>query len=235
VDGQPAVTDTDYSGASFHVDTSNAVLVPVVYDPRYFEQIQGNTSSSPEEYLRAVVTYPSEVFTPTTSNPAGPGNYQAFAGGFDEMMGVRHVFHAFQGFAKPSGQGQGWCEAAAASARTALNMAADWNRQPAQTRPERHGFDYLIALTPDMGGGVTCGWLDVQVSSLINRDLARQQIVAVHETGHIFGAPHCDDLGDGMGGKLQGYVMCAGEKNPHYPAAFVWHSSSISQMRAHWD
>ncbi|HEX5658776.1 MAG TPA: hypothetical protein VFX59_16365, partial [Polyangiales bacterium] len=91
-----------------------------------------------------------------------------------------------------------------------------------------------IALTPDLAGGVACGWIDVQVSGFINRDLDRQQVIAVHETGHLFGAPHCDDVGNGSGGSLQGYVMCSGEKHEHYPEQFVWHSTSIAKMSSHW-
>jgi hypothetical protein len=67
------------------------------------------------------------------------------------------------------------------------------------------------------------------------RDIDRQQVIAVHESGHIFGAPHCDDVGNGSGGALQGYVMCAGEKHARYPGQFVWHSTSTAVMKPHWD
>lgn len=233
--GQGATSDTTYDGATFTIETSNALLVPVVYDQRYLQQLQGNTSSTPEAYLKHAFTRPNEIFTPSGSDPDGAGNYQRFNGGFDEMMNVRHLFRAFPGFPGESTTAEGWCEDAAAYGKQVLGMQAEWNGQPSQTRPERHGFDYLIALQPDMGGGVACGWLDVQVSSFINRDLDRQQVIAVHETGHIFGAPHCDDVGNGSGGSLQGYVMCSGEKHAHYPQAFVWHSTSRTQMRSHWN
>ncbi|MDB4973832.1 MAG: hypothetical protein JWN48_2173 [Myxococcaceae bacterium] len=233
--GQTARTDSTLEGASFKVATSNALLIPVIYDQRYFDQVMGETTSTPEAYLTQVMTRASELFTPSGTDPDGAGSYQTFDQGFDQMMNVRHLFKAFPGFPGADTTDQGWCEDAAEYARRTLKLADGWSTQSAQTRPERHGFDYLIALTPDMGGGVTCGWLDVQVSSLINRDLDRQQIVAVHETGHIFGAPHCDDVGNGSGGPLQGYVMCSGEKHPHYPAAFVWHATSRKQMKPHWD
>lgn len=149
------------------------------------------------------------------------------------MMGVRHVFRGFAGFPGETTTDQGWCEDAAAYGKTSLGMIADWTGSG--TLAGRHGFDYLIALTPHMGGGVACGWLDVQVSGLINDDVDRQQVIAVHESGHLFGAPHCDDVGDGSGGPLQGYVMCSGEKHDNYPANFVWHSTSIAVMSSHWD
>jgi hypothetical protein len=149
------------------------------------------------------------------------------------VLNVRHLFRAFPGFPGENTTTEGYCEDATAYGTKALGLSAPWSSQPQGTRPERHGFDYLMALSPDMGGGVACGWLDVQVSSLINKDIDRQQVIAVHETGHLFGAPHCDDVGNGSGGSLQGYVMCSGEKHAHYPEAFVWHSTSRAMMNSH--
>ncbi|HEX6244882.1 MAG TPA: hypothetical protein VFZ61_28375 [Polyangiales bacterium] len=233
--GAAARSDTQLEGARFRVQTSNALLVPVVYDARYFQQIQGLGNTTPEAFLTRAFTRKNELFTPSGSDSDGAGDYQSFAGGFDQMLNVRHLFRLFPGFPGEDTTAQGWCEDATAYGATALGMAAAWDSRPAQTRPERHGFDYLMALTPDMGGGVACGWLDVQVSSFINRDVDRQQVIAVHETGHLFGAPHCDDVGNGSGGSLQGYVMCSGEKHMRYPDAFVWHATSRPQLRSHWD
>jgi hypothetical protein len=233
VDAQGALTDHDYEGKDFAIATSNAVLVPVVYDVDYLPSIDDNDAATVEEFLVESFTRPNQIFTPSTDDPDGPGTYQSFEGGFDQMMNVRQIFHGYPGFPGESTTDEGWCEDAAAYAKTALGMAGDWTGSG--TLAQRHGFDYLIALTPDMGGGVTCGWLDVQVSSLINHDRDRQQIVAVHETGHIFGSPHCDDVGNGDGGSLQGYVMCSGEKHANYPEYFVWHSTSIAHMSPHWD
>ncbi|MGK3985857.1 hypothetical protein WME99_22610 [Sorangium sp. So ce136] len=49
------------------------------------------------------------------------------------------------------------------------------------------------------------------------------------ETGHLFGAPHCDPL--------QGYVICGGEHHPHYisDGLFVWHRDSFDMMQSLWD
>ncbi len=235
VAGSPVTFDT-FDGAAFTVSTSNVLLVPVIYDADYFQEVQGQTTSTPEEYLTQAFTRPEQVFTPTSaSDPDGAGSYQSYAGGFDEMMGVKHLFRAFPGFPGENETTDGWCEDATHYGQTVLGMAETWGTAPQETRPERHGFDYLLALTPDMGGGVACGWLDVQVSSLINNDLDRQQIVAVHETGHLFGAPHCDDVGNGSDGPLQGYVMCSGEKHPSYPGTFVFHSTSLSHMSSRWN
>lgn len=235
VAGQDERIQRDLPDNELLVASNQRVLVPVVYDARYLEAIEDHTFTTPEAYLRAAFTRPNQIFTPSGSDPNGTGAYQDFEGGFDAMMKVQHLFHAFPGFPGEKTTDQGWCEDAAAYAQRVLGMTEPWGSAASETRPERHGFDYLIALTPDMGGGVACGWLDVQVSSLIDRDVDRQQVIAVHESGHIFGAPHCDDVGDGQGGSLQGYVMCSGEKHEHYPEDFVWHVTSTQQMKPHWN
>jgi hypothetical protein len=232
-EGQAASTDSEFDGKDFSIATSNAILVPVVYDEGYLPAIVDNTAATVEEFLVQSFTRPNEIFTPSGADPDGDGSYESFPGGFDDMMDVRQMFHGFKGFPGESTTTDGWCEDAAVYAQTALGMADAWTGSG--TLAERHGFDYLIALHPDLGGGVTCGWLDVQVSGLINNDVDRQQVVTVHETGHVFGSPHCDDVGNGSGGSLQGYVMCSGEKHEHYPASFVWHSTSIAHMSPHWD
>jgi hypothetical protein len=149
------------------------------------------------------------------------------------MLGVRQLFRTFPGFPGENVTEQGWCEDVGAYAAQVLGMQTGWTI--AGTDPSHHGFDFAMGLTPDMGGGVNCGWLDVSVGSFIDRDVDRQEVVLVHETGHMFGAPHCDDVGDGEGGPLQGYVMCSGEKHANYPRQFVWHSTSRAAMSNHWD
>lgn len=233
--GNAVNRDSEFDGAAFELASNSVLLIPVVYDQGYFDGIRGLTTSTPEEYMTQVVTRPGALFTPTTSDPDGPGTYQRFEGGFDEMMGVHHLFHAFAGFPGENTTTDGWCEDATAYGERVLGMAARWESRPDGTQPERHGFDYLIALTPDMGGGVACGWIDVQVSSFINRDLDRQQVVSVHESGHLFGAPHCNDVGNGSGGDLLGYVMCSGEIHERYPGEFVWHQTSRDRMRNKWN
>jgi hypothetical protein len=231
--GGAPFSDTDFTGQEFNLATSGALLVPVVYDAGYLPAINGHDASTVEEFLVDSFTRPNQIFTPSGADPDGAGDTATFAGGFDEMMGVKHHFRTFDGFPGETTTEDGWCEDAAAYGQTVLGMSEAWTGSG--TLDSRHGFDYLIALTPNMGGGVACGWLDVQVSGMINDDHDRQQVIAVHESGHIFGAPHCDDVGDGSGGALQGYVMCSGEKHAAYPANFVWHSTSTDQMGSHWD
>src|SRR5690606_27045962 len=115
-----------------------------------------------------------------------------------------------------------------------LGLSTPWGTGHG-TQGHRHGFDYLIGLHTAMGGGVACSWQDVQISSLINNDIDRQQIVAVHESGHLFGAPHCNDLMNGSGDDLLGYVMCSGEIPSNYPASFVFRSVSRGRMASVWD
>ena len=227
--GESLVTDSAFEGADFKVATSNALLVPVLYNQAYFDEIEGQWES-PEAYLREAFTRRAEIFTPTSGDPDGPGNFVTYEGGFDEMMGVRHVFKAFLGFDGSFDSGENWCYGAMDQAAQTLGLRQRWTG--GGTRADQHGFDYVIALSSKMGGGVAWQPYDVQVSGFINRDVDRQEVIAVHESSHVFGAPHCDDVGNGEGGSLQGYVMCSGEKHEHYPSAFVWHSTSIAAMSA---
>lgn len=212
--GVNGVLDSNFSGKSFSIGTSNAVLVPVLYDQAYLDSI--NYSLGIDEYLHSAFTRPSEVFTPANT-------YNFFSGGLDEIMDIKHILYPLPGFtASPV---TGFCEQATAAARTMLGLAQDWVG-PVSTNAENHGFDYLIGLTPEIGGGATCGWLGVQVSGIfwVNQPLDLTQAIFIHEIGHVLGAPHCDPL--------QGYVMCGTENHPHYiqDGIFVWHYSSIDQM-----
>jgi hypothetical protein len=232
-DGQEPALDERLDGAAFTLAASDALFGVVVYDQRYFDEIQGFTGT-PHEYLDHAYSRPNQVFTPSDpDDPDGAGTYQDFPRGFDQMLGVRQLFRLFPGFPGESVTDEGWCEDVGAYAAQVLGMETGWTR--AGTDPAHHGFDFALGLTPIMGGGVNCGWLDVSVGSFIDRDADRQQVVLVHETGHMFGAPHCDDVGDGEGGALQGYVMCSGEKHANYPQQFVWHSTSRAAMYNHWD
>lgn len=228
-----ATLDQRLAGAAFRVAASDALFGVVVYDQRYFDQIEGFTGT-PQEFLDQTYSRPNQVFTPRNpANPDGPGSFQNFRRGFDQMMGVRQLFRIFPGFSAAADGGEDWCEAVAAHAAQVLGMQTGWAAPG--TDPAHHGFDFALGLTPDMGGGVYCSWLDVQVGSFIDRDVDRQQVILVHETGHMFGAPHCDDVGDGEGGPLQGYVMCSGEKHANYPGQFVWHATSRAAMYNRWD
>ena len=232
-EGKKPEVDEQLEGASFTLAASDALFGVVVYDQRYFDEIQGFTGT-PQEYLERAYSRPNQVFTPTDpADPDGAGTFQDFPRGFDEMLGVRQMFRLIPGFPGENVTDQGWCEDVGAYAAQVLGMQTGWTS--AGTVPTHHGFDFALGLTPDMGGGVNCGWLDVSVGSFIDRDADRQEIVLVHETGHMFGAPHCDDVGDGEGGPLQGYVMCSGEKHANYPEQFVWHSTSRAAMMNHWD
>ncbi len=217
--GINGVADTSFSGSSFTIATSNAVLVPVLYDQAYLNSI--NYQGSIQQYLTSAFTRPSEVFTPANT-------YESFGGGLDEIENIKHILYPLAGFtASPD---TGFCEQATAAARTKLGLAQDWVG-PVSTNAENHGFDYLIGLTPEIGGGATCGWLGVQVSGIFweGQPLDLTQAIFIHEVGHIFGADHCDPL--------NGYVMCGTEDHPHYinDGIFVWHYSSVDEMENRFD
>lgn len=216
INGAP---DTNFSGNTFTIATSNAVLVPVLYDQAYLDSI--NYQEGIQQYLTSAFTRPSEVFTPADT-------YDFFNGGLDEIKNIKHILYPLAGFtASPD---TGFCEQATAAAKTMLGLAQEWVG-PVSTNAENHGFDYLIGLTPEIGGGATCGWLGVQVSGIfwVGQPLDLTQAIFVHEVGHILGADHCDPL--------NGYVMCGTENHPHYinDGIFVWHYSSVDEMRNMFD
>lgn len=217
------VNDTNFSGKAFNVAASNAVLTAVVYDQAYFNRL--NYTQGAETYLKSVFTRPGELFTP------GNNSHQSFPGGFDQMMNVRHMFNATPGFVANDGSGLGFCEQGVEGITKSLGLARNWGGGAVRTDINHHGFDYAIALTPTLVGGVACGWINIQITGLFSFDLSmnRSQILVVHETGHLFGAPHCDPI--------QNYVMCSGEKHDRYKQAgiFVWHQVSREKMSNRFD
>lgn len=235
VPGQTRIVDRDFAGASFTVAASKALLVPIFYDARYFSQTPG-FAGTPESFLAAAFQHPTEIFAPATADPDGPGSFQAFTGGFDQLMNVRHVFRPFAGYAVTGtpASAQAWCENAAAHALGALGLTDDWDRSG--TNGNHHGFDYLIALTPSLNDSPrVCAALGVAVVGQPIRNLERQRLSLLEAAGQLFGAGRCEGVGNGSGGALQGFVMCAGERHAHYPAQFVWHATSVAQMRTVWD
>jgi len=221
-EGEPVRTDSIFSGGTFTVSASEAIFTAVVYDAQYFQRIRYFRGA--EQYMIDAFTRTCEVFTPSSPG-SSTGTYRRYYGGFDEMLGIHQLFRVFPGF-QASSQAGGFCEQADAYARTVLGLTRDWDIGSSATDPAHHCFDILVGLTPQFGGGATCGWLGTQISGLFDFDLSlnRSQIIVVHEMGHIFGMPHCDPL--------QGYVMCAGEKHPHYTQSgiFVWHKDSLDAM-----
>jgi hypothetical protein len=221
--GEAQVIDVAFAGAAFVIAPSNVVFTAVTYDPAYFVRI--GWTGDVETFLREAYRRPSEVYHPAD------GSYTAYPGGFDEILGIEQQFDVVAGLAATSSAG-GYCEQVASHAKGAFGLPRSWDidERADHTDPDHHGYDMLVGLTPAMGGGAACGWLGVQVSSLFDFDLSidRAQIVLVHESGHLFGAPHCDPE--------QGYVMCAGERHAHYQddGVFVWHESSVAAMRNLW-
>lgn len=219
--GNGNVPDTAFNNNAFALQTSNAVLNLAVYDQDILPRVGARTA---EDYLIRAFTRPSEVFTPNSPG-ASEGQYEYFDGGFDAMMGVRHIFATFPGL-NVNNQ-SGICEQAARVGKEKIGLPQDFYAPGPATSAGNHGFDYLITLPSNLGGGAACGWLGVQFSGL-GDTLDRSQVILVHESGHIFGAPHCDPI--------QGYVMCSGEKHPHYQdpskRRFVWLKDSRDQMRA---
>ncbi|WP_442845763.1 hypothetical protein [Leeuwenhoekiella sp. H156] len=216
------VPDTDYSGRVFKINSSNVLLVPVLYNASYLNKTNANVSM--KKYLEDAFTRRVELYSKSDT-------YTDYDGGFDEMMGVKQLFYPIQTInVSDHPLDDGLCEKAIALGGETLGLLDDW-KGPVGTQPENHGFDYLMVATPDSFGGVACGWINVQISGLFDFDLSinRAQIVMIHETSHLFGSPHCDPL--------QGYVMCSGEKHRKYldQGIYVYHEDSKNQMSNRWD
>ena len=217
-------SETNFTGRDFNVEISNVVLTAVVYDGKYFDKIQ--YKESPETYMKESFTRPSEVFIPNTPD-SDEGKYELFSGGFDEMMGVNQKFKLIPGFSLSSRRDD-MCQQVTKYAGETLGLRNSWTTNgEVKTDPNNHGFDYLIGLSHESISNVACMGLGVQVNGVFDYDLSidRAQLLVTHESGHLFGAPHCDP-------KL-GYVMCSGELHEHYKnnGTHVWHKESRDKMR----
>ncbi|KAJ9465497.1 hypothetical protein DIPPA_00744 [Diplonema papillatum] len=179
-------SDSTFTGKSFTVSASNAVLPIVLFDDGYLSGITGGYSKKPSTYIREVFTRPSEVYHPSTST------YDSHARGFDQMTDVQHLSSPVPGLSFDTESETEPCDQAAAYAKTVLGLATDW-KGVVGTNLNHHGFDYVISLSPDLAGGVACSGINVQVSGYIDTDLNRRQIIGVHESGHMFGSlrPDC--------------------------------------------
>ncbi|KKM92366.1 hypothetical protein LCGC14_1219210, partial [marine sediment metagenome] len=209
--------DTEFEGGTFSVESSNRILVPVLYDPAYLETIM---------YTEGIETYLTSAFTRTVE-VFDNGNYTTFNGGVDEMMDIEHVFYPISttNISEYPLEGD-LCVKSAALAAEELGLAQSWAGPSVGTQVGNHGFDYLISLAPDSIGGTFCETRDGQISGTNDTDLSvnRSQFTIAHQTGHILGAQHCD--------ANQEFVMCAGERNPKYidEGIFVFDKASRDMM-----
>lgn len=215
-------SDTNFEGKEFSIAASNAILVPVIYNNAYLSKLS---------YIKGIDSYLSSAFTREVE-VYNNGDFVSFPGGMDEMMNVKHIFYPLAGENVSDNPAEGGtCEKAIALGGSMLGLGHDWEGPNVGTQKGNHGFDYLTVLTPDSFGGVTCGWINVQVSGMFDFDLSlnRTQIILVHESGHILGSPHCDPL--------KGYVMCSGELHEKYidSGVYVFHIDSRNQMSNRFD
>ena len=209
--------DKDYKGRIFEVAASNRVLVPVIFDYTYLSKVgyTGNMKS----YLENTFTRKVELYDNDTET------YTEFPGGLDEMMDIEQLFYTLPTDNVSSYPlDQGLCEKAIALGGETLGLTKDWAGDVG-TQTSNHGFDYLMAITPDSFGGVACGWINVQITGVFDFDLSldRSQILIVHETSHLLGSPHCDPL--------QTYVMCSGEKHRKYINAGIYVFNTLSRNK----
>ncbi len=204
--------------SAFDIAKGKGVFALVIYDKRYFD-VGAAKGADAEKWVIETMTRKGSIYYPKTNTK------KVFQGGFDEMMGIKHIVKAVDGLDSSDAPGVDVFDRPEALATSWLNMSKKWEHGSGPG-DNKHGYDYFIALDKDAFGGVTYG--SAQVSGAgINGDFSkeRMQILIVHESGHVFGAPHCDPV--------QGYVMCSGEKNDAYKAdgEYVWYEDSYNSMK----
>lgn len=217
------------AGKDFDVQKSNVVLTAVFWSRSYFDKVK--YTGGVMKWMQETFTRKAEIMTPTT--PGGTtGSFQTFNKGFDEMMGVRTKFKAFEGFALDRNldfSGSGILHQVEAYGKKALGLQKDFQGRAcdAMTHVDNHGYDMAIGLDKDGFGGIAWRCGNVSANGVFDGDptVGRTQMVLIHEVSHNYGAPHCDPI--------QGFLMCSGEKHERYKngGSFVWHKDSINAMK----
>lgn len=201
----------------FYVGDSNAVLTLVLYEKNYFQSGDA-VGANPEAWMKETFTRKSSLYDPATKQK------KVYAGGFDEMMNIRHMFKMAEISLADLPPNTQRPDQVKLLATKWLGKSSFWNN--AITRENRHGYDYAIGLFNAGFGGVQIGKVTAVSNGIPgDRSKGRMQILIAHESGHLFGAPHCNPE--------DGYVMCSGEHNAAYKTdkEFVWHKSSFDRMR----
>lgn len=215
----------DFKGNSFTIEKSNVVFTAVYWHQSYFDKAKFNGG---------VMKWMEDTYSRKGEINDGNKTVKAFPKGFDEMMGIKTMFHAFEGFRLDRNKDF--------SATGILNQVEDYGKDRlglkkrfagtdcnSYTHPDNHGYDMEIGLSNDGFGGLAwvCG--NTQASGIFDGDtsIGRSQMIVIHETGHNYGAPHCDPI--------QGFIMCSGEKHQKYLQGgdFVWHKVSTDVMKKH--
>jgi len=227
VDGAPKKTVNDLAGRDFEVTKSNAVFTAVYWDQSYLNKM--NYTGGIEKYMNETFQRKGEILKPSQKD-GSTGEFVAFQNGFDDMMKIKTMFKIFDGFKLgATNDGVGILKQVEAYGKTRLGLTKDFQGTGCDrlTHEDNHGYDMEIGVSHEGFGGIAwvCG--NTQASGVFDGDpsVGRSQMVLIHETGHNFGAPHCDPI--------QGFIMCSGEKHDHYRngGSFVWHQNSIDAMK----
>ncbi|RYZ52432.1 MAG: hypothetical protein EOP07_19630 [Proteobacteria bacterium] len=198
----------------FEIAKGPGVFTLVLYDKRYFT-IGGAKGQDAEKWVVETMTRKGSVYDQNSKTK------KIYAGGFDEMMGVKHIVKGVDQL-DSTDDGSDVFDKPEALATKWLGLSKKWDHGSGPGT-NKHGYDYFIALDYDYWGGVAFG--AAQVSGIGDETKDRMQVILVHESGHVFGAPHCDPI--------QGYVMCSGEKHEDYKKSgeFVWLDDSRNAMK----
>lgn len=202
----------------FEIAKGNGVFALVVYDKKYFD-VGAAVGANPEAWIIETMTRKGSIYYPATATK------KTFKGGFDEMLGIKHIVKAVGGLNSEDAPGVDVFTRPEELAKSWLNLSKKWDHGSGPG-DNKHGYDYFIAIDKDAFGGVTFGAAQVSGAG-IKGDVSkeRMQILIVHESGHVLGSPHCNPVMD--------YVMCSGELNDAYKldGEFVWYESSFQAMK----
>ena len=213
----------DELAKTFKVQPSNVVFAFVGWSQAFLKEA---SEHDPYPFTGTITQFMTETWTQKSAiYDSSKKTYQNFAGGFEEMMGIRMVFSPFEGYSKSKYSKEGGPERWFSMEK--LGLDAPSKDCEGFTCPTNHGYDFVMVMDAEGdGGSAGIGWNGMQMGAFDgDRTKLRNQVAVIHEFGHNFGATHCDPI--------QGYVMCSGEKHELYTkdGSFVWLKDSIDLMK----
>jgi hypothetical protein len=226
VPNQKTLVIAELPSLQFEVSDSNVVFTAVLWEQSFLDKQQ--YKGTIEKYLEETWSHPSEVFAPTTKN--GDFGYAiAYPDGFNQITNTRTLFKAFKGFDVVETGSVDYLKEVGQRSQKALGLTGSFAYAdcPVFTHKQNHGFDIAAGLSANEFGGIgfICGNMLASGMTSDDRSEKATKIILIHETGHNYGADHCDPLST--------YVMCSGEKHDAFKSKglFVWHQNSIDAFK----
>jgi hypothetical protein len=219
----------EFVGKDFRVAGSRAVFTAIHWSQAYLDKAR---------YTKGINEWLRESFTRRGQTSDGGNLFASYDGGFDQMMNIKTMWKTFPNWnpdfklidsLNDQNKGTEIVYLVSAESQKRLGLKQQFQQIFGQmTHPDNHGYDMEMGLTAHGLGGIALIGANSNISGIFDSDtsIGRSQMILIHETGHNYGAPHCDPI--------QGFVMCSGEKHDHYTNGdgwFVWHDVSIKDMK----